>query len=278
MYAKTIGNKVPACIIILLALSLVSVNRCSTQQESVAMSETEMMVVPEEFMIYLGYMHVIGGIPHISDIATIEATVLAITKTEVYPGETDPFAPEPKPGSIAYPKDLGIVKIDKIIDYTPYRQRISKSPIEQTTGSDAPEEKTGKTVPGSKGTVDEYPSKRKVYISLREGKEVPTHFLLTARPAKVKYVPLIGEGNLESEELSVDSISQKTVTHRVEGRRAFKPLPKEDGYLVFTTKVGEFPNKIEKILPGLRVGEKFRAEINYDGSLYIKEYEIVSKK
>jgi len=277
-YAEIMWKKVPSAVIIVLALSLLLISCFSMQKETVAMNKKELMIVPEEFIIYRDYIRIIGGIPHVSDIATVEATVLSITKTEVYPCGTDPFAPEPKLGSIAYPKHLGIVGIDRINNYTPYRDRILEHPIEQPTGNKVQEKEAEKTVSGSKGPIGKYSSKKKKYRPLQEGEEVQTRFLLTVSPAKIRYVPIITEDTRESGRLSENFVPQKTVTHKVEGRRAFKPLPKEGKYFVLTTKVGNFPKIIEKTLPGLKEGDKFRAEIYYDGSLYVQEYEMVTEK
>jgi hypothetical protein len=240
----------------------------------------EIAIVPEEFTIYQDYIKTIGGEHRISDIGTIEATVISITKTVVCPDKMDPFAPEPTECSIEpYPKDLGIVRIDKIINYTPHSEQTVEPTIKQLEQqSEGKSSEEGETTPGYESP--EYPpkpkpSERKKYEPLHEGQEVQTFFLLTVRPAKIRYVPINGsKGGMESAQLPEDE-TQQTVSHQVEPKeKTFKPIPKDGNYFVFTTKIGNFPEIIEKNLPGLEVGSKFRAEIYYDGSLYVEEYEI----
>jgi len=237
--------------------------------------EPAMMMIPEEFVIYLDYLGVIGSKPGISDSGTIEATVRSITKTEVCPDKIEPFAPEPTEcSSEPYPKDIGIVRIDKLITYTPYSER---EHLEQPgPGGEGPSEE-GMT-PGYRGEDLPKP-KLPEYEPLQEGQEVSTHFLLTARPANVRYAPIpepepSPHGPMESAQ-SKDILSEQNISHKSEPKeRMFKPIPKDGNYYVFTTKYG-FPEALEKNLPGLEVGSKFRAEIWYDGSLYVEEYEVI---
>jgi hypothetical protein len=44
---------------------------------------------------------------------------------------------------------------------------------------------------------------------------------------------------------------------------------------VFTTKIIQSPEITQKQLPGLEEGDKFRAEIKYNGILYIEEYDLI---
>ena len=244
--------------------------------------EPAMMMIPEELVIYLDYLGVIGGKSIISDIGTIEATIISITKTEVCPDKIEPFAPEPTECSIEpYPKDSGIVRIDKIINYTPY----SEQPVEQLEqpspcGEEPSEEGTTPGYRGNGYRGEDIPKpKLPEYEPLQEGQEVSTHFLLTARPAKVRYAPIPepSQRDLMESAQSEDISSEQTVGvgHKSEpGKKVFKPIPNDGNYYVFTTKYG-FPETVEKNLPGLEVGTKFRAEIWYDGSLYVEEYEVI---
>ena len=269
-----------ACVIMVVVLSLGCLQKESEEAvpPTPAVDKEEMIIIPEEFGIYLDYIKTIGGKPRISDIGTIEATVISITKTEVCPDEIDPFAPEPTECSIeAYPKDLGIVRVDKIINYTAYSEQAVEPAIEQPSEGESIEER--ETTPSYEGS--EYLSKpnlpeRKEYEPLQEGQEVQTFFLLTVRPAKIRYVPINeSEGGMESAQLAEED-TQQTASQQVEPeKKIFKPIPKEGNYYIFTTKIGNFYGIIEKNLPGLEIGTKFRAEIYYDGSLYIKEYEVI---
>ena len=271
-------------LMIILVIGTLFISGCIKEKEEKAGEEPAMMMIPEELVIYLDYLGVIGGKSRISDIGTIEATVISITKTDVCPDKIEPFAPEPTECSIEpYPKDSGIVRIDKIINYTSY----SEQPIEQLeqpspSGEEPSEEGT---TPGYKGNGykgEDLPKpKLPEYEPLQEGQEVSTHFLLTARPAKVRYAPTpesdpSPRGLMESAQ-SEDISSEQTVGvdyKSEQGKKIFKPIPKNGNYYVFTTKYG-FPETVEKILPGLKEGDKFRAKINYCGTLYVEEYEII---
>ena len=275
-----------ACVLVVVVLSL----GCLQKESEETMpptpvtdkEEPAMTMIPEELVIYWDYLGVIGGKSRISDIGTIEATIISITKTEVCPDKIEPFAPEPTECSIEpYPKDSGIVRIDKIINYTPY----SEQPVEQLeqpspSGEEPAEEGTTPGYRGNGYRGEDLPKpKLPEYEPLQEGQEVSTHFLLTARPAKVRYAPIpesepSPHGPMESAQ-SKDIISEQNISHKSEpGEKIFKPIPKDGNYYVFTTKYG-FPETVEKNLPGLEVGIKIRAEIYYDGSLYIEEYEVI---
>jgi hypothetical protein len=236
---------------------------------------------PEEYLIYQDYLKTIGGVPRISDVGIIEGTIISITKSEVCPYPEEKCRIEP------YPKDIGVVRIDKIIEYTSYSEQSAEQPIEQPVGEEPPA--GGKTTPGYKG--EELPPPKPVeYERLQLGQEVPTSFLLTTRPVKVRYVsiPPQGEpepgpyGPLESEleQSAEEPIGEEPVEHPLEPGeeplpKTYKPIPREGEYFVFTTKIIEYPETSQKILPGLEIGSKFRAEIHYAGSLYIEEYEAI---
>ena len=185
---------------------------------------------------------------------------------------------------------MGIVRIDKIISYTSYFEQTVEQPVVDESGQPSGEEPIeGKTTSEHKG-VDIEP-KSPEYEALKVGQEVPTSFLLTSRPVKVRYVsiPPVGEpepepepgphGAMESEfeQLSEESADDKTVESPPGGKeplpKTYKPISIEEGYFVFTTKIIEYPETSQKILSGLEIGSKFHARIHYSGSLYIEEYE-----
>ena len=118
---------------------------------------------------------------------------------------------------------------------------------------------------------------RKEYEPLQEGQEVSTHFLLTVRPVKVRYASINGSvGGMESAQEYGNTNSDQDISHVITPEeKIFKPIPKDGNYHVFTTKIGDFPGITEKNLPGLEVGSKFRAEIQYDGYLYVEEYVVM---
>lgn len=226
---------------------------------------------PQEYLIYQDYLRTIGDKPRISDIGTVEATVISITKSGVCPDIVDPFVPEPKECSIdPYPKDIGVVRIDKIISYIPYSEQTVEQPIEQPSGAEPAEE--GKTTSGYRGKDTPGP-KPLSYKPLQLGQEIPTSFLLTTRPVKIIYtsIPPAKEstGGLESSEQTTEHPLQKPLP------KTYNAIPKSGDYFVFTTRIIKYPETSQKTLPGLGIGSKFRAAIQHDGSLYIDEYELI---
>lgn len=229
---------------------------------------------PKEYMIYQDYLQAIGeglsATPRYFDNGVIEATIISVTNSDVCPsatGETCNIEP--------YPNDYAIIIIDKVVSYSPYSEQTVSQPVEQPSGTPAEE---GSSIPGNKGT--DYPKQKISEITrLEEGQNASVHFTLTTRPVKVRYVSVEPEnGGLESQQtLSGDSDMTQTVTHTVKpGGKTFKPIPKENGYFVFTTKIVPYPEVSQKILLGLKTGDKFRANIKYDGTtVVICEYEII---
>ena len=263
-------------LIIIIAFSLGCLQQGPSEEihATPITDKTESVMIPEEFIIYQDYIEVIGDKPQKCDIGTIEATVISLTQTEVCPDKTDPFALEPVNCSIEpYPKDIGTVSIDRIINYTPFSEQTSDSVIDQP-GNEALL-KEGNNTQGYEGPQSNL-SKKKEYDLIYEGQqEVDTIFLLTTRPAIIRYVPVGGsQDNKESMQESSDH--EQDIGHDVTSEeKVYKPIPKSGIYYIFTTKIGNYPDTIEKTLPGLEVGSRFRAEICYDGSLYIEEYEIL---
>ena len=217
---------------------------------------------PEDFVIFQDYIQVIGGQPRIKDVGIIEATVISITKSDVCPYQEEKCSIQP------YPKDIGIVRIDKIIDYKSYFEQTSQRQIEQISNIS----EGGQTTPEYRG--QDLPQKQPTYKSVSVGQEVPTIFILTTGPAQVVYTS-IAPTNLSGDGLE----SEQTVARQISGSevppKTYKPIPKQGGYYVFTTKIIQYPQTSARTLPGLNVGNKFRAEILYDGTLYVEEYQII---
>jgi len=239
---------------------------------------------PEEYLIYQDYLGTIGGVPRVSDVGIIEGTVISITRSEACPYPEEKCRIEP------YPKDIGIVRIDKIIEYTSYSEQSVGQPIEEPPGEE-PSGEEPLTGGGNKGEEPPLPPKPIEYERLQVGQEVPTSFLLTTRPVKVRYVsiPPTGEPEpgphgaleLETGQSAEEPVGEKSsVEYPLEPGeeplpKTYKPIPREGKYFVFTTKIIGYPETSQKILPGLEIGSKFRAKIHYAGSLYVEEYEIV---
>ncbi len=249
---------------------------------------------PEEYIIYRDYIETIKGVTSFSmrsiyDTGIVKATVISITKSQVCSDTTNPSALEPKKCSIEpYPKDTGVVRIDKIIDYITFSKYGAEQPLEQL-GKEEPGRK-GKITPGYKGK-ELSKSKFPEYKPLQVGQKVSVNFLLTARAAKVRYVsvPPISEskqsewpyGRSEGTTSLNDTDYKQTVTHPIKPAdkllpKTCKPIPKEGDYFVFTTRIIEYPKTNQKMLSGLKVGDKFKAKIHYSGILYVEEYEIIN--
>ena len=269
---------------IFLGLLLLSITACTIKTEKndkvglgdqdidiVEKSSDELLLIPEypeEYLIYKDYIKTIGEKSRINDKGIIEATIISITKSEACPYPEEKCKIEP------YPKDIGVVRIDKIIDYTPYSEQTVEQPSEEKSSGE------GKTTPEYEG--QELPKPKLLeYETLQEGQDVPTSFLLTTRPVKVVYTSISPQGEPEpGPHGGMESDLEEPVSHPLEPGteplpKTYKPIPKEGEYFVFTTKIIEYPETSMKVLPGLKIGDKFRAEIFYDGSLYVEEYEII---
>lgn len=247
-----------------------------SNDQNILRRHEEILIYPEEYLIYQDYLKAIGGRPGQCDKGTVEATILSIKKTMICPDNVEFLISESDECSIEpYPKDLAIVRIDKIISYTPYdkqafQPKIEESPQKITLKDDLADfRKASPENPSGSRMVQ-----RKKYQVLQEGQEVETIFLLTTQPVLIRYAPINeSKEGLESA-ITPQSSDQKAVGSKTRLlKKTFKPIPKVNNIPIFTTKIGKFPKGIEKKLPGLEVGSKFRATIRYNGQLYVEEYE-----
>jgi hypothetical protein len=221
-------------------------------------------VLPDEYHIYQGYLDVINARPGMADFGEIEGTIVSITHSEIcpYPEEDCPIEP--------YPNDWGIVRVDRVLTYASFSGVAIEPIIEQSAEGD----NEGVTSTSGSGGQDIGP-KEITAAALSEGQEVTSQFVLTARPVILRFVP--GEetvpfdapNNLEGNE--GDTIEQPAQPREI----VYQPLPQSDDVYIFTTQFGEVKEEVQKKLSGLEVGTRFRAEIRYDGILYIYEYEII---
>lgn len=233
-----------------------------------------------QYDIYLDYLEATGeglsASPQVYDTAIIEGTIVSVEKSDFCPlsdGEKCRIEP--------YPNDNAVVKVDKISKYENYSEKNTSAvpkegPQEPPMPSDFAPQNRGKVPDNPSGKSGRIPT----YSALQEGDEVSAHFILSLRPAKVRYVPFGGETSTTvSKRLSSgsDSGSNSNEYKPIEpGRKTVKPLAKEGDYYVFTTKIGDYPNVVEKTLSGLKQGSRFRAEVRYDGTLKIEEYELIT--
>jgi len=260
----------------------------------------EISVIPPEHAIYLDYFDTIGLVGYPYDKGEVEATVMSITNSKVCPYDEEECSIDP------YPKDIGIVRIDKIIDYSPYIP-YSEPPVVEGPAEPGKQSGDNKPTPSYRGAITPIPKKQQpTYNPLKEGQDVSTIFILTTQPSKIRYMtvyelrggpegdflpgPLPGSvenDDIISKEIETGQATVTTVSINVSELpgKTYEPIPKEENYFVFTTKifyseveeapVPEPEVTTEKILSGLKVGDTFRAKINYDGTLYVDEYEII---
>lgn len=222
----------------------------------------EIAFIPPEFQIYQNYIEIIRGRQGKYDTAVIEATVVSLNRTEKCPYDEEICSIQP------YPLDTGVVRIDRIIIYIPFDEQKSEQSDEQTSEGRSSGDSNTTSQNIGKGLPEHV---QKEYASLKEGQEVNTIFLLTSREVKIKYASIkSSQDGRESAQATDTSVVQQDI---LEGSVKYRPIPKEGDYFVFTTRIGDFKEPIEKIQPGLEPGSRFKAEIQYDGILYIKEFE-----
>lgn len=249
------------------SISTASVEATSVPTSGLGVDEPvgELMVYPEGLTTYRMYLDVIGGRPRLADAGTIEATVESLQRAEVCP-----YQDEVECRIEPYPSDWGVVRIDKIISYTPYAGTDSASGEEEQAQGELPQ---GETSPQYQGPESQ-PAKQGIE-PLNEGQAVQALFLLTTRPTKVRYVPAGASEGIEPMQVTEPGAGD-TVEHPVEpGEAVFNPIPQEGQYYVFTTRIGDYAAPVETILPGLDIGARFRAKIRYDGILFVEEYELM---
>ncbi len=276
-----IGHK-HLVVLMLIAISMIFTSGCTeTQKKDISFTDTaksanpdiagnkkeSLTAIPPEYAIYSDYIDTIGAKPKAGDIATIEATVISLTISDKCPsvsGESCNIEP--------YPDDWAVIKIDKITNYMPYIEQTAEQPAD---APDAVPAGNGETTPPNEG-MDLPKLKIPEFKLLEEGQNASAHFMLTARPAKIRYMP-ISTGKSEggsAESSQTDATSNNDAGHTLEqGKHVFKPIPKDGNYFVFTTKIGEYADIVEKILPGLKTGDRLIADISYDGTVYIEEYK-----
>ena len=230
--------------------------------QDISIAPADMVIYPNEYIAYQKYLDVIRGRPGMADSAVIEATVTSILSGEVCPYQEEACTIEP------YPDDWGTVTVDRIIEYLPFGEHGSQPAEAQTGGIQTSEEKTAPGYTGAEGQ----PGSVK-YEPLQPGQEVQTHFLLTARPAKVRRLSTTGSEGMESAQSPGGDAGQLVVHQVGPGDTTFEPIPREGDHFVFSILATDALDSGEIVLPGLTIGSRFRARVQYDGTLYVQEYE-----
>jgi len=237
--------------------------------------------IPGEYLIYQRYKtktaNYVRGVGY--DEGVIEGTIVSVMKNDICPDATPEGVDDEIPVSSCsiepYPQDTGTVRIDRITEYIPYSETPTQSE-EMQQGEGVPDG-SGESTSGFLG--EGTPPKN--YNPLTVGEEIFTRLILSARLAKVVYAerinrPVSNSPSSEGEEMPVSS-NEDTISSGIIQPPTFSPIPKDGQYFVFTTQINQ-PKRLEKVLPGLAIGDRFSASFKYDGTLFIEEYSIISPK
>lgn len=178
-------------------------------------------------IVFSGYIQqqFIGGEPAIAKYPTIdlEATVVSLSP------DTNIECENECPG-YQYPKDTGVIEINKIIS------------IDNPNNWEL------------KG--------------IEEDGEITAQFHYSSRPAKIRMIPAL---NKLQRLIKPETLVSHVPTFA-------KPIPKEDGYFIYSIESTLVDEETETILPGLKVDSKFRATISYSspGMISVSQYEIIA--
>ena len=232
-----------------------------TSPSDIKNSSQEIIIVPNNYNTYLEYVELLKSPSIKYKEAIVEATIIDISISDFCPYKEQTCRIEP------YPKDSGIIKINKIIQTIESQSDI----IEAINRDNSSENKTDE-YKGEDITKKEANYAQNIDI----GRSLPTIFLLTSRPVSVNYEK-IGTTNNTTKSIgnSIDpeTTSNKSIEQNM--NNTYENLLKKNGHYVFTTKIGDYNNTITKELPGLKTGDIIIAHIYYDGVMtYIEEYEL----
>jgi len=224
-------------------------------------SSQEIIIVPNNYNTYLKYVELLKNPSIRYKEAIVEATIIDISISDFCPYNEETCRIEP------YPKDSGIIKINKIIQTIE-----SQSDIIETINLDN----------SSQNTTDEYKGediikKETNYVqNIDIGRSLPTIFLLTSRSVSVNYEKIGTTNNTtKSTDNSIESETTSNKSIEQNMNNTYENLLKKNGHYVFTIKIGDYDNTITKELPGLKTGDLIIAHIYYDDVMtYIGEYEL----
>lgn len=168
---------------------------------------------------------------------TLEVTILSVIAKDVCP--VDPEDPCPLEKN---PLDWGEIRIDKVIEYH--------------------------------GDWWDYPKSRE-YKPLVEGENRNVRFAYSTRPTKVRCVELETD-NIDAQPSKTKEPSVVPIEEPLEEPPKEPPssIPRENGFFIFTYYTGKCP--LEKVLPGLKEGDRIRFTSTYSANqLIVGEYEII---
>lgn len=210
------------------------------------------IMVPQSFVAYQDYVRTVSRRKEGGYVAKIEGEIAALATNEKCPYNEIPCGIEP------YPDDSGKVKITKIISCGGYPKPSSIFPDESGENENLTLDVDCKT------------------LQAAQGEEIGAYFLFSARPAKIMLAKIGAKKGSGSESGLVPAFKLDN--------SSFFPIEKKDGYLIFIAEVSFFQDEsfsslIEEklVLPGLKAGDKFSAEVYFDGSLHLDEYSVLQK-
>lgn len=219
----------------------------ATQDENSEIIEIPYDVVGVEY-----YINAIGGNPGQAKTALIEASVLSLSDHTVCPLQEEVCSVTP------YPLNTGVIRIEQVLEYQPNDESSDASELEDTAeaGDDSVQ-----SSPQNLGIDVEEQKEDAQSTLLSVGQEVEALFVFTSKPAIVRYTNL-PEERLDDKEIAEDQAA------------AYYPLPQENGLYVFTLPSDALNESGEKRLPGLLVGDRFQAVVQFNGHLYVKDYSL----
>lgn len=211
--------------------------------------QSEIAMPSPNMAIFQDYLNLIREPSRDSDQVVLEGTVLAIEQNELCPYQEESCSIP------TYPNDWGMVRIDAILPDPNTSGSIGDSAAGEAEGGE------GRTSGQNQGV--DLPDK--AHPELQVGQEVQAQFLLTTRPAVARWELAVPEDN-NFERANAPETAE-------ESDPDYQPLLFENGRYVFTVGTSSTDQIEEKVLPGLVVGDRFRAVVSYDGIVRIFVYE-----
>ena len=221
-------------------------------------------IYPPEYLIFQDYLEIIQGRPGKYQEVYIEAIIISLEPGEVCPYNQEECPIEP------YPRDFGVIELIRVLSDEDILAEENSLPQE---GISNPSEGQDLTSPGNSGASST--AKTKEPANLIEGNSYQALFVLTTKPVIVQYLPITEEDAYQNNESMTENLEDTSEIVLGTMEKEFFSIPTRNGLFFFTTQVGNFPNPVEKMLPGLQIGARFKAHALFDGLLYIEEYELI---
>ncbi|MEM9774823.1 MAG: hypothetical protein AAF902_09600 [Chloroflexota bacterium] len=204
----------------------------------------------------------------------VEQVEIVASVVRLNPSVKCPYAVENCPIE-PYPNEWGQIQI---IEASPF---VTNQPIQEEAGSAGSAPTGSESSVGSNQGIDIGGAKEEKSNQLEVDRTYETLFLLTTQPVKVNYSevlyiePVASQGDSQS---GANSVSVDTSTANTGIERQFLPVPKQGGQYVFSLPNSPQYQESSIDLPGVSVGTKLRATVEYDnGIIYMKEYTVLEE-